>query len=370
MKLDSTARTARTARIAAAVAFAALTAYAPTFAPPAAAAAGPPLRSVGPLAFGPGGVMYAADSLAGRIYALDLGAQATGGAPGTANIDDLNQKIAAMLGTDRALVVITDLAVDSRTRNSFVSVMRGQGPEAQPALLRVDGAGKISLIDTNALQFTSIDLPNVARSAGRSRRVQSITDLNYAEGRVWASGLSNEEFASRMWSVAYPFAQADRGMSLEIYHGNHRRLETRAPMYAFVPYAIDNQPYFIGGYLCTPLVKFSVASLQQPSVLPHRGTTIGEFGANNRPIDMIVYKKNGRDFILMSNTSRGVLKIPTEGFATAAPIVRPVNDTGGVPFETVTTMDGVQQLDLFDATHSVVLVGTNTESDLQVVELP
>ena len=315
--------------------------------------------------------MYAADSLAGKIYALDLGAEASGGAPGTANIEDLNQKIAAMLGTDRALIVITDLAVDARTHNSFVSVMRGQGPDARPALLRVDGAGKVSLINTDALQFTSVDLPNVARNAGgRNRRVQAITDLNYADGRVWASGLSNEEFASRLWSISYPFARADRGLSLEIYHGNHRRLETRAPMYAFVPYAIDDQPYLIGGYLCTPLVKFSVAALQEPSVLPHRGTTIGEFGAANRPIDMIVYKQNGKDFILMSNTSLGVIKIPTAGFATAAPITRPVNNTGGVPFETVDAMDGVLQLDLFDATHSVVLVGTSTESNLQIVELP
>jgi hypothetical protein len=361
----------RLTRIAAVLVFVALTSSAPALAPPAVAAAGPQLRSVGPLAFGPGGVMYAADSLAGKIYALDLGPEASGGAPGTADIDDLNQKIAAMLGTDTAQIVITDLAVDARTRNSFVSVLRGQGPDAQPALLRVDGAGKISVINTAALQFTSVDLPNLARNAGgRNRRVQAITDLNYADGRVWASGLSNEEFASRLWSVSYPFTQADRGMSLEIYHGNHRRLETRAPMYAFVPYAIDHQPYLIGGYLCTPLVKFSVASLQQPSVLPHRGTTIGEFGAGNRPIDMIVYRKDGKDFILMSNTNNGVMKIPTETFATAEPIDHPVNDTGGVPFETVETMDGVLQLDLFDATHSVVLVGTSTESNLQVVELP
>jgi len=49
-------------RTVTAVAFAALTASAPTFVPPADAAAGPPLRSVGPLAFGPGGVMYAAEN--------------------------------------------------------------------------------------------------------------------------------------------------------------------------------------------------------------------------------------------------------------------------------------------------------------------
>jgi hypothetical protein len=357
-------------KAAAAFAFVAFTVYAPAVATPVAAA-GAQLRSVGPLAFGPGGVLYAADSLAGKIYALDLGTEASAGAPGTGDVEDLNQKIAAMLGTGPEQIIITDLAVDARTHNSFVSVMRGQGPDARPALLRVDGAGKITVIHTDALPFTSIDLPNVARNAGgRNRRAQAITDLKYADGRVWASGLSNEEFASRLWSVAYPFAQADRGFSLEIYHGNHRRLETRAPMYAFVPYVIDNQPYLIGGYLCTPLVKFSIAALQQPSVLPHRGTTIGEFGAGNRPIDMIVYKKDGRDFILMSNTNNGVMKIPTDGFATAKPIDHPVNDTGGVPFERVDSMDGVRQLDLFDSTHSVVLVGTNTESNLQVVDLP
>ena len=88
-------------------------------------------------------------------------------------------------------------------------------------------------------------------------------------------------------------------------------------MYAFVPYTIDNQPYIIGGYLCTPLVKFPVSALLDttPAAKPYRGTTIGEFGAGSRPIDMILYKKNGKDFLLMSNTNRGVMKIPTEGFA-------------------------------------------------------
>ena len=71
---------------------------------------------------------------------------------------------------------------------------------------------------------------------------------------------------------------------------------------------------------------------------------------------MVLYKKNGTEFLLMSNTSRGVMKIPTEGFATAAPITTPVtSETGGVPFEKVPAMTGIQQLDLLDATHSVVI---------------
>ena len=363
-------------KIAAVLAFVALTAYLPTVATVStrvAAAAGPELQSIGPLSFGPAGVLYAADSLAGKIYALDLGTQATGGAPGTANVANITQKIAAMLGTDALQVNVTDLAVDARTHNSFVAIMRGQGPDARPALLRVDGAGKITTIDTSALQFTSVDLPNLpaANAQGRNQRAQAITQVKYANGRVWASGLSNEEFASKLWSVAYPFAKADAGTSVEIYHGNHQQLETRAPMYAFIPYSIGNEPYVIGAYLCTPLVKFPVSALKPASGKPYRGTTIGEFGAGSRPIDMILYKKNGKDFLLMSNTNRGVMKIPTDGFATAKPITAPVtSETGGVPFEKVTAMTGVQQLDLLDATHSVVLSGSDTALNLRAVELP
>jgi hypothetical protein len=366
-------------KIAALLAFVGFTAAAPRVAtlapgaPGAAAVAGPQLQSIGPLAFGPNGVLYAADSLAGKIYALDLGETANGGAPGTANVANITQKIAAMLGTDALQINVTDLAVDARTHNSFVSIMRGQGPAARPALLRVDGAGKITTIDTGSLQSTSVDLPNLpANAEGRNQRAQAITQVKYANGRVWASGLSNEEFASKLWSVAYPFTKADAGTSVEIYHGNHQQLETRAPMYAFIPYTIGNEPYVIGAYLCTPLVKFPVSALKPTAGKPYRGTTIGEFGAGSRPIDMILYKKNGREFLLMANTTRGVMKIPTDGFATAAPITMPVtSETAGVPFEKVTSMARVEQLDLLDATHSVVLTGSNaTGLDLRAFELP
>ena len=355
------------------LAFVALAGYTPSVAPSAVtAAAGPQLESLGPMSFGSNGMLFAADSVAGKIYALDLGAQAQGGAAGTANVDGITAKIAAMLGTDAAQVNITDLQVDPRTRNSYLSVMRGQGAAAKPALLRVDGAGKVTLVDMASVQFTSIDLPNLpaptpAEGRGGNQRATAITQVKFANGRVWVSGLSNEEFASKLWSVAYPFAKADGGTSLEIYHDNHQRLETRAPMTAFIPYTINNQAYIVGAYLCTPLVKFPVADLKPNSGDKYRGTTIGEFGAGNRPIDMILYKKNGKDFVLMSNTARGVMKIPTSSFANAVPLTMPSNqETAGVPFEKVPSMQGVTQLDKLDATHTIVLNGAN----LQAVELP
>ena len=66
---------------------------------------------------------------------------------------------------------------------------------------------------------------------------------------------------------------------------------------------------------------------------------------------MILYRKDGREFLLMSNNSRGVMKIPTGPFATAAPITAPVKDAkpAGVPYETVASMNGIEQLDQLDA---------------------
>ena len=43
---------------------------------PAVAAVGPTFESIGPLAFGPDGVLFAADPQAAAIFALDLGAAA------------------------------------------------------------------------------------------------------------------------------------------------------------------------------------------------------------------------------------------------------------------------------------------------------
>ena len=357
-------------RFAAVLGFVAIIAYAPAVQPVVTAAAGPQFQSIGPLTFGPDGTLYAADSAAATIYALTLAGQDRGGAAGTASVDGIDQKIAALLGTDTKDIAIADLAVHPTTHNSFLAVMRGQGANAKPALVRVDGAGAVTLVPTDTLSFTNVALPNAQKGAA-GQRTQSLTQVKFAEGRVWVSGLSTEEFASKLWSIPYPFTKGDSGTSLEIFHDNHRQLETRAPMYAFVPYAINGQPHIVGAYTCTPLVKFPVAELKPNSGSTYRGTTIAELGAGNRPIDMIVYSKGGKDFLLMANTSRGVMKIPTAAFGSAAAITTPSNtETAGVPFEKIATLQNIQQLALLDATHSVVIRGGAAALALSAIDLP
>ena len=151
--------------------------------------------------------------------------------------------------------------------------------------------------------------------------------MAFVDGRLYVAGLSNEEFSSKLRSVPYPFATVDNGTSVEIYHGNHGQFETRSPVYTFVPYKVNGETNLIAGYLCTPLVKFPVNSLKPGAKV--MGTTIAELGNRNRPLDMILYKKDGKEFLLMSNNSRGVMKIPTASFGDAEGITAHVDRRKG-----------------------------------------
>jgi hypothetical protein len=328
------------------------------------------MQSISALAVGPNGVLYAADPQAATLYALDL-SKLPAGTPGTKGIANLDQQLASVLGTAASELTISDLKIEPKSRNAFVSVTRGQGADAQAVLVRIDGAAKIDVVPLETVSFTSLALPNAPDlnpSRGRSNRSQSITNLQYLNGRLYVAGLSNEEFASKLWAVGYPFKEADRGTSVEIFHGSHGQLETRSPVYTFLPMTVNGEQDLIAAYLCTPLVRFPVASLAAGEKI--RGTTIAELGAGNRPIDMVRYMKDGNEYLLMSNTSRGVMKIPTKDFGSAAGITTPIAGTAGIGYETVASLTGVQQLDLLDATHAVVIARTSSGLGLQAVALP
>ena len=151
-------------------------------------------------------------------------------------------------------------------------------------LLRVDGAGKIEVVDFGKTTATKVMLPNSAQ------RVEGITDMAFADGKLYVAGLSNEEFASKLRSIPYPFASV-RSRHERRDLPRHRTASSRRarPCYTFVPYRVQNTPHLIAGYLCTPLVKFPVASLKPGEKI--MGTTIAELGAGNRPIDMVALQE-------------------------------------------------------------------------------
>jgi hypothetical protein len=275
-------------------------------------------------------------------------------------VEGINQKIAALLGTAADQILINDLVVNPLSRNVYFAVSRGRGPDAAPVLVRVKASGETEVVSLDKVKFSRGELPDapvdgvVGQPDRKSNpRQESITDIAFFQDRVLIAGLSNEEFASTLRAIPFPFKTVANGTSVEIYHGAHGRFETRSPIRTFVPFKVGNEAQLLAAYTCTPLVQFPINDLKPGAKI--KGKTIAELGNRNRPLDMIVYQKDGKDYLLLANSSRGVMKIETDKIENADSITAKVADKKGLHYETIESWKGIDQLDRFDEQHAVVL---------------
>lgn len=331
------------------------------------------LQSAGVLAFGPDAVLFVGDSQGAKVFALDTADREAGS--GKVSVAGINEKVAAMLGTAADQILINDMAVNPISKKVYLSVSRGRGPDATPVIVRVTPAGKIEELALDNIKHDSVEIgnapgPDAKDRRGDSLRMQAITDLAYVDGKVFIAGLSNEEFSSNLRSVAFPFSSADGGSSVEIFHGNHGRWETNSPVRTFVPYEIQAETNLLAAYTCTPLVKFPVSQLKPGTKVV--GTTIAELGNRNRPLDMIIYKQGGVDQLLMSNNSRGVMKMSMKDIGAYGAITAPVKEErSGLPYEKIEALQGIEQLDRLDEANAVILARAESGSlDLKTIPLP
>ena len=128
-------------------------------------------------------------------------------------------------------------------------------------------------------------------------------------------------------------------------------------------------PHLLAAYQCTPLVKLPLTGLKPGTHL--KGTTIAELGNRNRPLDMIAYKKDGKEYILIANNSRGIMKLDAKYLADAKSIEKRVEGGGteGTPYETVEDWQGIAQLDRVDDKNALVVRRTS-EGKLNLETLP
>ena len=328
------------------------------------------LKSAGPLAFGPDGVLFVGDSLGAQIVAIDTGDKAAGSGA-SISVKGIDAKIAAALGTTADQIQIHSITVNPISKNVYISTARGKSADAPAVILKLDASGKLSEVRLDNVRFSAAALPNApsdSKNGARSQRMDTITEVRYVDGKVLVAGLSNEEFSSNMRAIPYPFeAAADKGAGIEMYHGSHGRYETNSPVRTFLPYTVNNQKYILAAYTCTPLVKIPVSEIKGGAKI--KGTTIAELGAGNRPIDMIAYKKDGHDYILMANSNRGVMKLDAAHLDTYKSITAPTDITG-IPYETLKSWTNVQHLEKYDEKQALVLSQVGGSTDLKTVTLP
>jgi len=328
------------------------------------------LKSAGQLAFGPDGILFVGDSANATLVALDTEDRTPVRSAGKIEITAINQKIAALLGTAPDQILVNDVAVNPISKKVYLSVSRGRGPDAAAVIMRVDGSGKITELTLDKIRHSMVNLPDAPASKdgkGPNPRMETITHLAFINGNVVIAGLSNEEFSSSLRSIPFPFQQASKGSSIEIYHGSHGRFETNAPVRTFVPFSLNNEPYILAAYTCTPLVKIPVSALKPGAKV--KGVTIAELGNHNRPLDMVAYTKDGKEYILMANSSRGIMKVKATGLDSYQPITAPTEVTG-VPYETIASFKGVQQLDKYDDANALMLMDNEGALDLRTVPFP
>jgi len=322
------------------------------------------LKSIGALAMGPDGILFVGDSVGGKIVALDPDDAAAGVKLASIEIKGINEKIAAMLGTTADQILIQDNAV-SPSKNVYIAVSRGRGADAIPVLVRDTANGKLSEVSLANIKHQEVALSD--QPTQDRQRVQTITQLKYIDHKVYVAGLSNEEFSSSLRAIPFPFDTASKGAGIEIWHGSHGRFETNAPVRTFVPYEINGEKAILAAYTCTPLVRIPVSELKPGNKV--KGTTIAELGAGNSPLDMIVYNKDGKNYILMANSRRGVMKLTGDHLEGYKPITQH-SEIAGVPYQTIENLKGVQQLDKFDEKQAIVLMGEGASLDLVTVPLP
>jgi hypothetical protein len=341
---------------------------------------GAQLKSAGALAFGPDGVLFVGDSVGGAVAALDTSDRTPSRGTAKVDVQGVDEKLAALVGVMPSEILINDVAVNPISKNIYVSASRGRGPDGMPLVARVDASGKLTLLALDNIRHETVslvDAPDSNPSARQNPRTQTITDMAYVNGSLMVAGMSNEEWSSALRSIPYPFKTADKGTQLQIWHASHGRYETQAPVRTFVPYTIAGQQYVLAAYTCTPLVKIPVSDLKPGAQV--KGVTISDLGSGNQPLDMVPYKKDGHEYILIANSSFGVVKLHADDLGQYKPIDSPtVVDVAGAPYDKITALTNVRHLAQYDATNALILTakvgggfGTPTgPMNLQTVALP
>ena len=330
------------------------------------------LKSAGPIAFGPPGVLFVGDSQGAALFAIgvETGAPAK---PAAFKVEGLDAKLAGLLGTKADDILVNDVAVQPATGVAYVSVSRGRGPDAQAVIAKVTSEGKIDLVDLDNVAYAQVALVNAPSpeqkdGRGNSLRQDAITDLHFVDGRVFVAGLSNEGFPSTLRAIEFPFTGPNPGAGVEIYHGAHGAFETKAPVRTFVPFNIGGEPHLMAAYQCTPLVTIPVAQLKAGAKV--KGRTVAELGNRNRPLDIIAYTKEGRNYLLLANSARGVMKISTDNVDKQEGIEQRISDTAGLPYETIPNLKGVEHLDKIGDELALLLIRNDKGLNLETVPLP
>jgi hypothetical protein len=335
------------------------------------------VRSAGPITFGPAGILFLADNVSAKVFAVDVADPGPAAGSEPFDLENVDVRVGSFLGCEARDVAIRDMAVHPVSHNVYLSVQRGRGDAGQPVLVRIDrldgSITDVPLDNVPVAQVTIADAPaedderldvtlppgeegedlqvgeRTIRILRRPIRTSTVTDMAYVDGALLVAGLSNEEFSSKLRRIPFPFSGDVTGNNLEIFHVSHGQWETAAPIRTFVPY--DGGQSILASYTCTPVVHFPLADLTPGTKTV--GRTVADLGAVNQPLGMVSFVQGGEEYLLVTNTAHGLVKIACRDIDSQAPLTEPTEPVG-VPRETK-DLQGITRLANLNGSHLLAL---------------
>ena len=306
-----------------------------------------PVQSLGALEFSDEGVLFIGDNLSGAIHAIDFTSEPRTQEKFEINVNHIDAQIASILGTAPQNIQIHDLAVHPVSGEAYLSVTRGHGVEAMPALIKIDAENALNTVDLSSAKITSQMLSKVpdinsqfrprgammspptakdVAKAQRSQRLYTIMDMEYYKGELFVAGVSNEEFSSVLRRMPFPFTGKESICNIEMFHIVHDQYESRAPIRSMQIKNIDGIDQIIAAYTCSPLVLIPLTELTDGAKVKAR--TIGDMG-NGQPLDMVAFNLMGQEMLFVTNKGRSPKVIPLQGLNNAKVVTDEDFERGG-----------------------------------------
>lgn len=283
-------------------------------------------KYAGVLAFAPDGTLFVGDNISSAIFAYKTGLdqpEPIDAKIAPLDIESIDNRIAPVIHGKLGKIEINGMAVHPTSRDIFLSVSRTSGGIVRPAIVKVSPGGKISEFELNSpgrSEFKIKDAPmpdqRFADRAGQwpapssekyhqkaktPMRSMTIVDMKFHNAELYVAGISNEEFASTLRRIPYPFTDGMSETKVKIYHDAHAQWETRAPIRAMTFAQVDGKDTLVAAYTCSPLVLIPVEDLKNGAQI--EGHVIGDMG-NGQPLSMFTFKFNGEDSIFVTNAAR------------------------------------------------------------------
>lgn len=288
------------------------------------------IQSVNVLEFNDKNVLFVGDSKSGNIIAYETKAAENPKKGMGYGLFNFSGDIEKLLGVKSGDYLIKDLAVHPVSNEAYIALSVIDNGKYQPKIVIANQAGDVRLMDLDskhsklsvkhapAKEFMFYDKVN--------SRSLTFTDIEYHKGKLYISGLSNQDFKSSLRVADYPFNGESSFTSVEIYHAMHGQNETRAPIRTLTIANFNGEDHIIAAYTCTPLVTIPLSDLKDGKHIT--GKTVAELGYGNTPLDMISFtgqdmKGNKFPAILVTHKERQANVLPVQGLAAASALTTP-----------------------------------------------